>query len=71
MWKFLAILASIAAIMFVFFGRKERSNDEIETLVKCDLCGTYVTKKEAIASGGKTFCSKKCAMEAKNDYDRR
>jgi|AAUQ01.1.fsa_nt_gi uncharacterized protein len=31
-----------------------------DTLVECDRCSVYVTKREAIEHRGKFYCSKEC-----------
>ncbi|MDR1452340.1 MAG: hypothetical protein LBI57_08455 [Helicobacteraceae bacterium] len=65
MVRALAILAAIAAIAFFLFGgafgRKRGPRDEVEDLIRCDMCGAYLTRKEAIVKGGGIFCSKECA----------
>ena len=43
---------------------KTISQDEMITdeMVECPTCKTYVSKKEAIVSNGKFYCSKECLL---------
>jgi uncharacterized protein len=41
--------------------KKDKKDEKIEDImVECPNCGTYVSKKEAIVSNGKFFCSSEC-----------
>jgi|AAUQ01.1.fsa_nt_gi uncharacterized protein len=44
------------------FNKKSHNKnvDRIDTLVECDSCSTYVTKKDAIKYKGGYYCSKEC-----------
>ncbi len=45
----------------------KESVEDIETLVECNTCSTYVVKKEAISYQGKWYCSTEClSKENKN-----
>lgn len=70
-FKVIAILAVLFIIYLLFFkksresdvGLKEQKNskDKIEDIMEeCPTCNTFVSKKEAILSNGKYFCSKEC-----------
>ncbi|RXJ76100.1 hypothetical protein CRV03_10060 [Arcobacter sp. F155] len=69
--KILAAAVVLFLIYIVLFkkGReKEVSKDrkpkeKIEDImVECPTCSTYVSKKEAILSNGRFFCSKECLL---------
>ncbi len=59
-------LLTFAAIMYVIYimffkNKKNINNDEqIDTMVECTKCGTFVSKDEAIISNGQYYCSKEC-----------
>lgn len=68
---FLKVLAIFIAIFFVYIlffkkGRESIVNKKEEKIedemVECPSCQTYVSKKEAILSNGKFFCSKECLL---------
>lgn len=68
---FLKVVLVIVAAFFiyVFFFKKsrekdiERKDDLIEDeMIACPSCGTYVSKKEAILSDRKFYCSKECLL---------
>lgn len=66
--KIAAFIAVLFVVYLVFFKKnrdsvvkQNKKNEEIEdVMVECPTCGTYVSKKEAILSNGKYFCSKEC-----------
>lgn len=37
-----------------------------ETMVKCDVCGVYFPKREAVLRGEHVYCSKACREKAEN-----
>lgn len=66
--KVLAV-AVVLFLVYIFFFKKSRENivkrkdDKIEDeLVECPSCKVYVSKKEALISNGKYFCSNKCLL---------
>lgn len=67
--KILAIGAVLFLVYIVLF-KKDREKDvtkkedeKIEdVMVECPSCSTFVSKKEAILSNGKYFCSKECLL---------
>ncbi|XPV70272.1 MAG: PP0621 family protein [Halarcobacter sp.] len=66
-FKVLAILAVLFLVYIVMFKKdrekevNKKEDEKIEDImVECPSCGTYVSKKEAIISNGKFFCSKEC-----------
>ena len=72
MLKILLVIAVIAGIYFFFIKKstpltkerhdrkKDKSRDDDETLVACEVCSTYITTSEAIVSVGKFYCSTEC-----------
>ncbi|NVJ52649.1 MAG: hypothetical protein HWD90_03060 [Campylobacteraceae bacterium] len=69
--KILAAAAVLFLIYIVLFKKnreKEVSKDrkpkeKIEdVMVECPTCSTYVSKKEAILSNGRFYCSKECLI---------
>ena len=60
----IVIIAAFLIYVFLFKkGRKKeiaKKSDEMITdeMVECPTCKTYVSKKEAIVSNGKFYCSK-------------
>ncbi|RXK06203.1 PP0621 family protein [Halarcobacter bivalviorum] len=69
--KILAVALVLFLIYIVLFKKdreksvnnKSKENEKIEdVMVECPTCSTYVSKKEAIISNGKYFCSKDCLL---------
>ncbi len=69
--KILAVALVLFLIYIVLFKKdreksvnnKSKENEKIEdVMVECPTCSTYVSKKEAILSNGKYFCSKDCLL---------
>ncbi|WP_417326841.1 PP0621 family protein [Halarcobacter sp.] len=69
--KILAAAVVLFLIYIVLFKkgrekevRKDRKpKEKIEDImVECPTCSTYVSKKEAILSNGRFFCSKECLL---------
>lgn len=62
------ILVAVALfLLYVFVFKKAREKevakkDEaiIDEMIECSSCKVFVSKKEAILSDGKYFCSKEC-----------
>ncbi|WP_375723780.1 hypothetical protein LXN10_14900 [Arcobacter sp. KX21116] len=69
-FKALAVLAVLFIVYILFFkkrreseiGNKKTKREESITdiMEECPTCKTYISKKEAILSNGKYFCSKEC-----------
>jgi uncharacterized protein len=69
-FKVLAFIAVLFVIYLLFFkksreteinNKKRAKEDKIEDVMEeCPTCKTYISKKEAILSNGKYFCSKEC-----------
>jgi len=65
--KLVALLAVLFLVYIVFF-KKNRENinskkqDEAleDIMEECPTCKVYVSRKEAILSSGKYYCSKEC-----------
>ncbi|MDY3201287.1 MAG: PP0621 family protein [Arcobacter sp.] len=63
------LVIAVAFLVYVFLFKKTRENeinkkDEMITddMVECPTCKTYVSKKEAIVSNGKFYCSNECLL---------
>ena len=62
------ILVAIALfLLYVFVFKKGREKEVakkdatiIDEMIECSSCKVFVSKKEAILSNGKYFCSKEC-----------
>lgn len=69
-FKALAVLAVLFIVYILFFkkrreseiGKKKTKREEAisDIMEECPTCKTYVSKKEAILSNGKYYCSKEC-----------
>lgn len=64
-FKVLAIIAVLFFVYLVFFKKNRESvvkkKDEVEDIMEeCPTCKTFISKKEAILSNGKFYCSKEC-----------
>ena len=67
--KLLAI-AAVLFLVYIFLFKKNREKEvkkedkeKIEdVMVECPNCSTFVSKKEAILSNGRYFCSKECLL---------
>lgn len=68
-FKIALFVLALVGIYFLFFKKsrekevsserkKQLENEEI--MVECPTCKLFVSKKEAILSNGKYFCSKEC-----------
>ena len=42
------------------FKEFKYKNNDIETLIQCPTCHTFISKSEAIISNAKYYCSKEC-----------
>lgn len=68
--KAIAVIAVLFLVYILFFKKNRenatqnssKKNDDMleDVMEECPTCGTYVSKKEAILSSGKYFCSKEC-----------
>ncbi|BAK73439.1 PP0621 family protein [Arcobacter sp. L] len=63
------LVIAVAFLVYVFLFKKSREKeinkkDEMITddMVECPTCKTYVSKKEAIVSNGKFYCSNECLL---------
>ena len=70
--KIIILLVVIAVIYFRFFAPKkeptikknqkeEKQNNELDDLVPCEKCNTYVSLDDSIIKNGHYFCSNSCA----------
>ena len=67
--KFLAIGVVLFLVYILLFKKDREKNvtkkedEKIEdVMVECPTCNTFVSKKEAILSNGRYFCSKDCLL---------
>ncbi|RXJ99920.1 MULTISPECIES: PP0621 family protein [Arcobacteraceae] len=69
--KILAAAVVLFLIYIVLFkkdrekevNKDKKPKEKIEDImVECPTCSTYVSKKEAILSNGRFFCSKECLL---------
>lgn len=67
--KFIAVAVVLFLIYIVLFkkGREKsvtkKEDEKIEDImVECPTCSTFVSKKEAVLSNGKFFCTKDCLL---------
>jgi len=63
--KLLVLAAVLYLVYTVFFKRRlnnksKDSSEEVDTMVECPTCKTYVARDDAILSNGKYYCSKEC-----------
>ena len=61
--KLVILVLIIAAVYFFFIKKRDKKNSdkEVEQMVECKSCGTFISTKEAFIQGGKYYCSKECA----------
>ncbi len=67
-FKIFALLLIGFLIYIVFFkknrenlmDKKDDKNEEVDTMIECASCQTYISKQDAILGSGKYFCSKEC-----------
>ncbi|WP_095225189.1 PP0621 family protein [Helicobacter sp. 12S02634-8] len=62
--RLLIPLVIVGVVVWYFFLRKSpkkpKGKQDVEIMVECCECGTYISSQEAVLSGGRYFCSKKC-----------
>ena len=68
--KWLLIIGVVAAVYFLFFkkpalagkseGKEDDKKPDSDTMVPCEVCGVFVSVREAYLKDGKYFCSKTC-----------
>jgi len=63
------VLGLVIFFIYIVLFRKNRVGDEIkkdkydsitDEMMECPTCHTFVSKKEAILSNGRYYCSKEC-----------
>ncbi|MDR3162394.1 MAG: hypothetical protein LBT81_00835 [Helicobacteraceae bacterium] len=63
MTRFLVLFVLFFAFFYWLFrkigGKKE--NKEVVDTIKCERCGVYAARSEAVVKGGRCYCSKECA----------
>ncbi|WP_163499016.1 PP0621 family protein [Helicobacter suis] len=62
MLKFLLLLAIIGGIFWFLRSKKPKENNsqQVESLLECAHCKTYVSSREAFFSNGRVYCSQSC-----------
>ena len=66
--KFLLVVAVIGVVYFLFIKKKpkvtnkkkNKKDENAQTMVECSRCGVYVGSDEIILSNGTYFCSNEC-----------
>jgi len=66
--KILLFLLALFAVYLIFFKKSreqqvkqnDKNKEEMDIMVECPTCKVFVSKKEAILSNGRYFCSKEC-----------
>ncbi len=69
-FKVLAVIAVLFLVYMVLFkkkreqeikSKKSKKDEQIsDEMIECSVCGTFVSKDEAILSDAKYYCSKEC-----------
>ncbi len=44
-------------------GQPGRTTEHVEEMVRCDHCGVFVPRHQAVASSGRLYCSDNCRLE--------
>lgn len=64
----IGIILFIAFFLVRKFIRQDTNQSpkiESDTMVECDICGTYVSEREMISTKGKHYCSQECLRSGK------
>lgn len=63
--KLLLIAIIIGIVYILFFKNKPQSKKEenIDEMVQCKQCNTYIALEDAILSQGKYYCSAECLQK--------
>ena len=58
----LIVLAGVLFAIYHFFFKNRKKSDalEEETLIECSGCNTYISKRDALISQRKYYCSEEC-----------
>ena len=57
----LLVLGAVLYLIYTFlFKKKTKVENEVQDLVECAKCGTFIASDEAIKKNGLYFCSKEC-----------
>jgi uncharacterized protein len=60
-FKLIIFIIVIFICYFIFFKKDSKSSKkEIESLVECKKCQTFISVDDAILKDGEYFCSKEC-----------
>jgi len=59
----LLVFGVVLYLIYTFLFKKKKTKDEkdVQDLVECAKCGTFIASNEAIKKNGLYFCSKECA----------
>lgn len=78
MIKWLLVIGVVAAVYYMFIKKKESvqrcerssgdkrnatSDEAVDEMVECSVCGIYVEIDDAIVSNGKYYCSRECLQK--------
>ena len=60
----LLVFGVVLYLIYTFLFKKKKTKDEkdVQDLVECAKCGTFIVNNEAIKKNGHYFCSKECAL---------
>ncbi|WP_163565083.1 PP0621 family protein [Helicobacter suis] len=62
MLKFLLLLAIVGGVVWFLRSKKPKENNsqQVENLLECAHCKTYISSREALFSNGRAYCSQSC-----------
>ncbi len=63
--KYLVVIVVVAVVLWLMFGRRrtravprrDARAKELEGMVACAHCGVHLPRSEALAAGGRSYCS--------------
>ncbi|MBN2896638.1 MAG: hypothetical protein JXK05_12195 [Campylobacterales bacterium] len=61
--KILLLIAVLFTVYWLFFKKKplsKHSNESSDEMIACAHCGTFVSTRDALLSGGRYYCSREC-----------
>ena len=62
LFKLIILIVILFVIYNMFFKKKQKKRDSgsEEILIECAKCETFISRKEALISQGKYYCSEEC-----------